>query len=133
LPGETMMLRAVALDADGDTVSGRPVTWESNAATALAVGMNGALEALAEGAATITATVDGVAGSAEFTAQALALVDIAAGDRQSCGLEADGQAWCWGEVGGAGFGSFEQDDPEYRNFPRPVGGALRFRHLALGE
>src|SRR5690606_3576094 len=69
----------------------------------------------------------------EFTAQALALVDIAAGDRQSCGLEADGQAWCWGEVGGAGFGSFEQDDPEYRNFPRPVGGALRFRHLALGE
>lgn len=133
LSDETMMLRAVALDADGDTVSGRPVTWESNAAATLAVGMDGALEALAEGAATITATVDGISGTLEFTARPLALVHIAAGRDQTCGVEEDGQAWCWGEVGGAGFGSYEQYDPDFRTFPRPVGGNLRFLQLSLAE
>jgi alpha-tubulin suppressor-like RCC1 family protein len=131
LPGETLSLRAVALDADGDTVSGQPVTWTSEAPAALAIGMDGALEALAEGAATITATVDGISGARDFTARPLALVDIAAGRHQTCGLEADGQAWCWGEVGGAGFGSFEEYDPEYRAFPRPAGGTLRFLQLSL--
>lgn len=60
-------LQAEALDAAGEKVVGRPVAWSSsNEAIALVSG-TGVVAGIAPGSVTITATIDGVAGTAAIT------------------------------------------------------------------
>ena len=62
--GETRQLTATPVDAAGTPLAGsRAVTWTSSAPTVVSVSSAGAVTGLAEGAATITATIDGVSGN----------------------------------------------------------------------
>lgn len=57
--GQTTLLRAAALTAAGDTLSGRTVTWSTSAPAVATVDAQGAVKARSVGTATITATVEG--------------------------------------------------------------------------
>ncbi|MDF1502180.1 Ig-like domain-containing protein [Roseisolibacter sp. H3M3-2] len=62
--GDSLSLAHVATGARGDTLRGRSVAWQSSDPRIVAVSADGRAVALAAGAATVTATVEGIAGSA---------------------------------------------------------------------
>jgi uncharacterized protein YjdB len=74
--GETVQLSAQAKDAQGNAISGKTFAWLSSNQNVAAVSATGLVTAVGNGSATITATVDGVAGSASITVaqQAASLV-----------------------------------------------------------
>lgn len=65
--GKTVQLAAVAYDASGNPLPGRTILWNSGAPTIASVSSNGLVTGIAAGAATVTASVDGVAGTATVT------------------------------------------------------------------
>lgn len=69
-PGGTQQLTVVARDAVGTEIADRPVAWSSSNAAVATVSTTGLVTAVAAGAATITATVDDVAGTAGVTVTA---------------------------------------------------------------
>lgn len=62
--GQTLQLAAAANDARGNAVAGKTATWASAAPSVATVDAQGLVTAVRGGSATITATVDGVAGNA---------------------------------------------------------------------
>ena len=62
--GQTVTLTANPMDASGQPVTGRAVTWTSGAPSIATVSGSGVVTGVASGSAVITATVDGVPGSA---------------------------------------------------------------------
>jgi uncharacterized protein YjdB len=62
--GQTTTLVASPMDAAGQPLTGRTVTWTSGSPTVVSVSGAGVVTALAVGSAVITATVEGVPGSA---------------------------------------------------------------------
>ena len=64
--GDTLRLAAEAYDAEGSVVAEATFSWSSSADSVATVDASGLVTARASGAATITATVDGVTGSAEI-------------------------------------------------------------------
>jgi uncharacterized protein YjdB len=68
--GSTVQLAAVARDADGNTLSGRSVSWSSNNAGVATVTNAGVVRGVAPGSATITATSEGVGGTSTITVTA---------------------------------------------------------------
>jgi uncharacterized protein YjdB len=70
LAGTTQQLSAVMRDAAGNVLSGRSVTWSSNNATVAGVNGTGLETSLKAGAATISATSEGMAGTAAITVTA---------------------------------------------------------------
>jgi uncharacterized protein YjdB len=65
--GRTLQLTATPKDALGNPLSGRVVTWSSNALGVAAVSGTGLVTGLGIGAVTITATTEGQSGSAAVT------------------------------------------------------------------
>jgi len=65
--GATQQLAAVTKDAAGGTLTGRVVTWASNNNAAATVNGSGLVTAVAAGSATITATSEGINGTASIT------------------------------------------------------------------
>ncbi|NUQ11192.1 MAG: Ig-like domain-containing protein, partial [Gemmatimonadaceae bacterium] len=65
----TTQATAVARDAQGNTITGRPVTWSGGGSLASVSGA-GLVTGLAAGTATVTATIDGKSGSATLTISA---------------------------------------------------------------
>lgn len=66
-PGDTVRLIASVKDAKGAALTGRTVTWSSSAEAVASVATSGLVTAIAAGSATITASVDGVTGTAKVT------------------------------------------------------------------
>ena len=64
--GDTLRLSARALAADGSLLEGRPVSWSSSNADVLQLSSTGLATAVAPGAATIRATIDGKTGSVDI-------------------------------------------------------------------
>jgi len=64
-PGATGDLNVVAYDSAGYVVTGRAIVWASSSTDVATVGTGGAVTAVAAGTAQVTATVDGVSGSAK--------------------------------------------------------------------
>jgi uncharacterized protein YjdB len=62
--GSSRQLAANVLDADGNAISGRPVTWSSSNSSIATVSVQGLVSAVALGRAIITASVEGKTGSA---------------------------------------------------------------------
>jgi len=62
--GATGDLAAVAYDAGGHVLTGRTVTWSSSDSVVATVGSTGTVTAVSPGSAHVTATVEGVSGSA---------------------------------------------------------------------
>jgi hypothetical protein len=67
LVGATRQFSAVTKDAAGNTLSGRLVTWSSSNMAVATVGSSGLATGLVPGAVTITATSEGVRGTAALT------------------------------------------------------------------
>ena len=75
--GETVQLTANALDANGNTISGKTFTWSSSDESLAIVSSSGEVTAVANGSVTITATTDGVNGTATILVdQAVASVVV---------------------------------------------------------
>jgi uncharacterized protein YjdB len=64
---EARQLTATAQDANGNAMTGKAFTWESSHDGVATVGTSGLVSAVANGTATITATTDGVEGTADVT------------------------------------------------------------------
>ncbi len=63
-PGQTVQLTATTKDANGNTLTGRTVTWVSNSNAAATVSSSGLVSGVATGTAMITATSEGKTGTA---------------------------------------------------------------------
>ncbi len=67
LAGDTTRLTATPLDAGGTAIPGRTATWGSSDSTVAIVDPRGLVQGMGAGTATISATIDGVAGDATVT------------------------------------------------------------------
>src|SRR5262249_21529731 len=65
--GSTIQLTASLKDAGGEPLTGRTVVWSSSASPCASVSQAGLVTGVAVGTATITATSEGVSGSASVT------------------------------------------------------------------
>ncbi len=65
--GQKIDFSAVVRDAAGNPLTGRTVTWSTSPAGIASVEPNGEVTGVSEGTATITATVEGISGSAQLT------------------------------------------------------------------
>jgi uncharacterized protein YjdB len=67
LPGQTEQGTAIPRDATGAPLSGRVITWQSSNPTSASVNGSGMIAAVAPGAATITASSEGITGQESLT------------------------------------------------------------------
>jgi len=74
--GATTQLTATPEDANGNPLSGRTITWTSNQPAAATVNTAGLVTAVAVGAATITATSEGVSGPATLTVTTVPVASV---------------------------------------------------------
>lgn len=65
--GQTTTLTATLKDANGNTLTGRTITWSSGTPSVAVVSATGVVTGVAAGTATITATSEGKSGSATIT------------------------------------------------------------------
>ena len=65
--GQSVQLTATPQDANGNPLSGRPVTWSSSNPSVAVADVNGNVTGIAPGSATITATSEGKSGTAAIT------------------------------------------------------------------
>ena len=65
--GKELQLQAFAFDSDDRLLTGRRVTWQSDASGVIGVSPNGRIRALGHGYATVTATIEGQSSSTAIT------------------------------------------------------------------
>jgi alpha-tubulin suppressor-like RCC1 family protein len=96
--GTTVQLTATPKDANGTPLTGRTVAWTSSNANVASVDpTSGLVSGIAEGPATITATVEGQQGTSAVTVTAAAFVSITAGEGFTCGVTTLSETVCWGD------------------------------------
>lgn len=74
--GQTAPLAAVATDAAGNVISGRPVSWTSGAPSIATVSATGVVTGIGAGSAVVFATIDGKTGSATINVRRLAVTSV---------------------------------------------------------
>lgn len=74
--GATVTLAAEPLDAAGSVIVGRTVQWTSNSVAIASVAASGVVTGVSAGNATITATVDGIAGSTIVTVHPVPIASV---------------------------------------------------------
>jgi len=93
--GGTKQLTAALRDANGNVIEGRAITWSSSNPGLATVSSSGLVTAAAvDASVVITATVEGK--SATSSIGIVTFTRMSAGAQFSCGLTADGTAYCWG-------------------------------------
>ncbi len=75
---------------------GRAVTWASSDVAVATVSPVGLVTGVANGPVTITATSESQSDAADLTVVTVVYAGVAAGTAHSCGVAADGAAYCWG-------------------------------------
>jgi len=128
LVGDTTRLRVTGLTASGDTIRSLAVTWASSDTLVASVSAEGLVTARGQGTATITATSGGIVGPAGITVT-IHFAAVAPGASHTCGLTADGVAYCWGENYGGQLGDGSTTS---RVVATAVAGGHRFLALAAG-
>ena len=135
--GGTLQATAVLRDSTGAILTGRPVTWSSNAPVTAAVGTtNGLVTALAVGTATITGSVEAL--SATTTVSVSGGVSVTPDDGPTitvgngtfaCGVSSAGPVWCWGKNNLGQLGDGTTTD---RATPSTVLGGIAMNVVAAG-
>ena len=74
--GDSAQLAVTIKDQNGNPVSGKTPTWASSAVNVTTISSSGLIKAVAQGTATITATVDGKSGTAQVTVPAPLPLDL---------------------------------------------------------
>ena len=74
--GQAIQLEAVPVDSLGGSVTGRTITWESQAAGIATVDDAGRVVGVAQGTAVVTATVDGHIGAATITVSQVPVASV---------------------------------------------------------
>ena len=111
LRGATVTFAAELRNAAGQRIFFRPaLTWTSGNDAIASVAQNGQVFGAGNGTTQVTATVEGVTGSAGVTVLTLSFTALAAGGFASCGPTTTGDTWCWGDMpyrieGGPSFAS----------------------------
>ena len=125
--GETKGLSATPQDADGSAIVNRPITWASDNLAIATVDANGQVTSLGVGTARVTATSEGVTGTATVTVTTLSFASVSAGDLHTCGLTVQGAVYCWGALLNFEIGIDSKT-------PRPVAirGGVGFAAIAAG-
>jgi alpha-tubulin suppressor-like RCC1 family protein len=97
VPGGTLQLSATPHDPAGNRLGIRATGWSSSDPLVIRVSLTGSIEAVTEGVATLTATVEGVNGSSTVRVERLAFVSVSASElHHTCGRTSDGRVACWG-------------------------------------
>jgi uncharacterized protein YjdB len=73
--GSTQQLLAAPVDANGEVLTGKPLTWSSSNPAVATVSTGGLVQAIGVGTATIVATIETKSGSATITVSASAPAD----------------------------------------------------------
>lgn len=98
--GDSVQLSATTKDAQGNTLTGRTVTWSSNTPNVATVSSDGKVQAVAPGTATIIATSETKTGQATVTvpdAGPVALNTLSVGVDHTCAIGTDQAVYCWGD------------------------------------
>jgi uncharacterized protein YjdB len=77
LQGQQVQMTATAKDAQGTALPGKTFTWQSSNAAVATVSSSGMVTSVGPGTATITATADGVGGSAQFSTTQQPVANVA--------------------------------------------------------
>jgi len=95
--GLDVQMSAVTLSGAGDTLVGRAITWNSSSPSVATVDGSGLVAGVSAGSTTITATSEGIDGTASVTVVVtLAFPALDGGYAHTCSLTAGGDAYCWG-------------------------------------
>jgi len=129
--GQTETLVATLKDADGNTLTGRTIAWSTSDAASATVDANGVVAGIQPNTVTITATSEGVGGTAGVTVTpagfSVRVGSLSGGDFHTCGIASDGTGYCWGENvwGEIGNGSVGGSQPQ----PAAVSGGLAWSQI----
>src|SRR3989454_3013724 len=123
LVGVTVQLTATTKDAAGNLLTGRTVTWVTSNPGVATVNSTGLATGVAAGRATITAISEGQSGTAAITVAVLTFATVSGGDDHTCGVTADGVAYCWGNNG---LGQLGNGTTTNSAIPAAVAGGLTF-------
>jgi len=129
--GGLVQLTAVLRDAAGNRLRFRDITWQSGnpavATVSAGTGGTAVVTDVAAGTVTITAISEGSGGTATIRTGTVGPYTQIATSDHTCGLAADGSAWCWGGGIPGGLGNGTQSDVLV---PVAVAGSLRFSQLS---
>jgi alpha-tubulin suppressor-like RCC1 family protein len=114
--GLTSELNAVANDANDNEVAGETFDWSSSDESVATVDAAGLATAVGDGMATITATADGVDGTADLTVE-VRFETVSAGSVHTCAVTTTGVPYCWGSNSDGQLGD---NTTEMRGGPVPV-------------
>ncbi len=121
--GATVRALARVTTSGGRDLADPSVQWSSSAPSVASVSPEGVVSAVSPGSAVITASAEGVTGSAPLTvvaaAPAFSLDGVAAGSGFTCGIFAGGGVSCWGRFAGQTLST-----------PVPIGGGEAFRRVS---
>jgi hypothetical protein len=132
--GGSLQFEAIARDARGGVLGDRAATWASSNLGVAHTTPTGMVTALGPGTTQVTATIEGVVGTAVLSVgdappDSGSWVTVHAGGSHSCGLRRDGTAHCWGSNSSGQLGTgTTQPNPR----PAPVAGGLRYSVLDAG-
>ena len=129
---QRLKLEVRAFDSQGSLLSDRPLAWESAEPAIASVTAGGVVTAVTPGTTVIRARAQDVVDSVTVTTRTLLLEHVYVGPSLSCGLEASGEAWCWGHVGAEGYGNGALDTTR-RDVPTRAAVGHTFTRLALAR
>jgi len=139
LVGQTAQLKLVARDTDGNVITPRSVSWQTDDAALGTVSSAGMFIAVNDGIATVTAVAEQLTAVARIPltrdAPTRRFRQIATGFQHTCAIVGgggvpDGTAFCWGDgtVGQLGIGQ-----TGFAREPFPVSGGHVFASIAVGD
>ena len=102
--GESLQLTATVKDAGGTTLTGRVVTWQSSNNLVVSVSSTGVARGVGQGDVTITATSEGVSGTASIGGR-LRFLSVSAGQDFTCGVTPANTVYCWGRNSAGALGN----------------------------